>query len=116
MGSDPQHIFRHLVLLPLGSDTVRIFQLYGSPELAERRGFEPRKQLPIYTLSRRAPSTTRTSLLGTPERIRTSGPLFRKQMLYPAELRVHIVGILTSFVRGGETGIRTLGTLADTTD
>ena len=114
MGSDPQHIFRHLVLLPLGSDTVRIFQLYGSPELAERRGFEPRKQFPIYTLSRRAPSTTRTSLRGTPERIRTSGPLFRKQMLYPAELRVHPIEFF--FVRGGETGIRTLGTLADTTD
>ena len=30
--------------------------------LAERKGFEPLIQLPVYTLSRRAPSTTRTSL------------------------------------------------------
>jgi hypothetical protein len=31
--------------------------------MAEREGFEPPKQLPVYTLSRRAPSTTRPSLL-----------------------------------------------------
>src|SRR3989339_371343 len=31
--------------------------------LAEREGFEPSIKLPLYTLSRRAPSTTRTSLL-----------------------------------------------------
>lgn len=30
--------------------------------LAETEGFEPSIQFPIYTLSRRAPSTTRTSL------------------------------------------------------
>ena len=30
--------------------------------LAEREGFEPSIELPLYTLSRRAPSTTRTSL------------------------------------------------------
>ncbi len=30
--------------------------------LVERKGFEPSKQLPVYTLSRRAPSTTRTPL------------------------------------------------------
>ncbi len=29
---------------------------------AERKGFEPSKQFPVYTLSRRAPSTTRTPL------------------------------------------------------
>ena len=32
--------------------------------LAERAGFEPAIQFPVYTLSRRAPSTTRTPLLG----------------------------------------------------
>lgn len=30
--------------------------------IAERKGFEPSKQFPVYTLSRRAPSTTRTPL------------------------------------------------------
>ena len=29
---------------------------------------------------------------GAPERIRTSDPLIRSQVLYPAELRVHCVG------------------------
>ena len=31
--------------------------------MAETEGFEPSKQLPVYTLSKRAPSATRTSLL-----------------------------------------------------
>ncbi len=31
--------------------------------LAERAGFEPAIAFPLYTLSRRAPSTTRTPLL-----------------------------------------------------
>ena len=30
--------------------------------MAEREGFEPSKQLPVYTLSKRAPSTTRPPL------------------------------------------------------
>ena len=30
--------------------------------MAEREGFEPSKQFPIYTLSKRAPSTTRPPL------------------------------------------------------
>jgi hypothetical protein len=30
--------------------------------LAERMGFEPMKELPLYTLSKRAPSTTRPPL------------------------------------------------------
>ena len=30
--------------------------------MAERMGFEPMKELPLYTLSKRAPSTTRPSL------------------------------------------------------
>ena len=30
---------------------------------AETEGFEPSKQLPVYTLSKRAPSATRTNLL-----------------------------------------------------
>jgi hypothetical protein len=33
-----------------------------SEDFAERAGFEPAIQFPIYTLSRRAPSTTRTPL------------------------------------------------------
>ncbi|MBP2658964.1 MAG: hypothetical protein H6Q69_1996, partial [Firmicutes bacterium] len=31
---------------------------------AEREGFEPSVQFPVHTLSRRAPSTARTSLQG----------------------------------------------------
>ena len=31
--------------------------------MAERMGFEPMKEFPLYTLSKRAPSTTRPSLL-----------------------------------------------------
>ncbi len=31
-------------------------------QVAEREGFEPSRRLPAYTLSRRAPSTTRPSL------------------------------------------------------
>ena len=30
--------------------------------MAERAGFEPAKELPLYTLSKRAPSTTRPPL------------------------------------------------------
>src|SRR5258708_16568640 len=43
--------------------------MYGRIKLAEREGFEPSIQFPVYTLSKRAPSTTRPSLrrhLGTP--------------------------------------------------
>ena len=32
-------------------------------KMAERVGFEPTKRFPVYTLSKRAPSTTRPSLL-----------------------------------------------------
>jgi hypothetical protein len=36
---------------------------FGAPEgLAEREGFEPSRRFPAYTLSRRAPSTTRPPL------------------------------------------------------
>ena len=35
---------------------------------AESEGFEPSIQFPVYTLSRRAPSTTRTTLLFLKER------------------------------------------------
>lgn len=55
--------------------------------LAEREGFEPSVQFPTHTLSKRAPSATRTSLQNTrPEVART---LYQNQ-------------------NGGEGGIRTL--------
>lgn len=50
----------------------------------------PRYAFDVYTLSRRAPSTARPSLLYVPERIRTSDLRYRKPMLYPAKLRVHL--------------------------
>ncbi len=36
--------------------------------MAERAGFEPARQLPTYTLSKRAPSATRTPLQSKTER------------------------------------------------
>jgi hypothetical protein len=36
--------------------------------MAEREGFEPSIEFPLYTLSKRAPSTTRPSLRGQQER------------------------------------------------
>jgi hypothetical protein len=38
-------------------------------KVAEREGFEPSIRFPLYTLSKRAPSTTRPSLRGTLFRI-----------------------------------------------
>ena len=35
--------------------------------MAEREGFEPSKQFPVYTLSKRAPSATRPPLLNKNE-------------------------------------------------
>jgi hypothetical protein len=40
---------------------VQIIEIYIM-SLAEREGFEPSIEFPLYTLSRRAPSTTRPSL------------------------------------------------------
>ena len=37
--------------------------------MAEREGFEPSIEFPLYTLSKRAPSTTRPSLRGRLKRI-----------------------------------------------
>ncbi len=37
--------------------------------MAERMGFEPMKEFPLYTLSKRAPSTTRPPLLKNPQKI-----------------------------------------------
>ncbi len=46
------------------------FALFGNPAdfgaMAEREGFEPSIRLPVYTRSRRAPSTTRPPLLNEP--------------------------------------------------
>ncbi len=49
--------------------------------MAERAGFEPARQLPTYTLSKRAPSATRTPLQSEIELRR----------LRPASIRVNIV-------------------------
>ena len=38
-------------------------EICGNRRLAEREGFEPSVGFPLHTLSKRAPSTTRTSLL-----------------------------------------------------
>jgi hypothetical protein len=44
-----------------GPEAVLIRQL-SAAKLAEREGFEPSVEFPLHTLSKRAPSTTRTSL------------------------------------------------------
>jgi hypothetical protein len=63
-----------LVLLPSGSDTVRRATMHRARtppptprgfKLAERAGFEPAVELPPHTLSKRAPSATRTPLRNT---------------------------------------------------
>ena len=46
-------VYQHLVVLGVH---------YESFWMAERKGFEPLKQLPVYTLSKRAPSTTQPPL------------------------------------------------------
>ena len=60
-----------LVLLPSGPDTVRRTTMHRARapcrartgfQLAERAGFEPAVELPPHTLSKRAPSATRTPL------------------------------------------------------
>src|SRR5690606_18481713 len=40
----------------------RKLSAHSGTEVAEREGFEPSRRFPAYTLSRRAPSTTRPSL------------------------------------------------------
>ena len=40
------------------------YKIFIFNNLAEREGFEPSIEFPLYTLSKRAPSTTRPSLLG----------------------------------------------------
>ena len=57
--------------------------------MAERRGFEPRKQFPIYTLSRRAPSSTRTPLrflYVLPRQIRSRCLVVRSIVVHPKGL------------------------------
>lgn len=65
--------------------------------MADGGGFEPPIQLnTAYTLSRRAPSTTRPSIHGAIDRIRTYDPKIRNLVLYPAELRLHYCSISPS--------------------
>ena len=51
----------------LGAENTKIFKLIGNRDsedmVAETVGFEPTRRSPAYTLSRRAPSTTRPRLL-----------------------------------------------------
>ncbi len=47
--------------------------------VAEREGFEPSRRYPVYTLSRRAPSTTRPPL---------HAPVRRKTAIYPTAERL----------------------------
>src|SRR5712671_6694026 len=52
-----------LPLLPSGPGGVHGVQLHSPPQPdTERVGFEPTVEFPPHTLSKRAPSTTRTSL------------------------------------------------------
>ena len=45
------------------SETIKLTFKINANLMAERMGFEPMKELLLYTLSKRAPSTTRPSLL-----------------------------------------------------
>ena len=44
------------------SETIKLTFKINANLMAERMGFEPMKELPLYTLSKRAPSTTRPPL------------------------------------------------------
>ena len=50
---------------------------------------------------------------GTPERIRTSGLLLRRQTLYPAELRVHITGLVSLHANIRNAGLALRGEVAE---
>ena len=43
-------------------DFIKISSICSHKNMAEREGFEPSKQFPVYTLSKRAPSATRPPL------------------------------------------------------
>lgn len=54
---------------------------------AEREGFEPSVGSPPHSLSKRAPSASRSpSLTSAPDRVRTCDPGLRRPVLYPTEL------------------------------
>ena len=48
------------MLVPFKEKILQVLNLQDFT--VERKGFEPSKQSPVYTLSKRAPSTTRTPL------------------------------------------------------
>ena len=91
-----------LVLLPSGPDTVRRTTMHRARApcrareswLAERAGFEPAVELPPHTLSKRAPSASRTPLrtnasfkeTGGEEGIRTLGPRERSTVFETAPI------------------------------
>ena len=92
-----------LVLLPSGPDTVRRTTMHRARApcrareslLAERAGFEPAVELPPHTLSKRAPSASRTPLrtsacavkeAGGEEGIRTLGPRERSTVFETAPI------------------------------
>ena len=58
------YFFIFLVVLILLGTTLFGLKNYSSFDglVAEREGFEPSKQFPVYTLSKRAPSATRPPL------------------------------------------------------
>ena len=64
----------------------------GSEIMAEREGFEPSIRLPVYTRSRRAPSTTRPPLRRRRVRGRTGHP--RSSSRYGGECQVVAAGKL----------------------
>ena len=61
-------IFKYLTF----SKIVKLSTKNKAYLMAERMGFEPMKELPLYTLSKRAPSTTRPPLQFTKYNLYTS--------------------------------------------
>ena len=61
-------IFKYLTF----SKIVKLSTKNKAYLMAERMGFEPMKELPLYTLSKRAPSTTRPPLRFTKYNLYTS--------------------------------------------
>ena len=67
---------------PTNGSSQRVLERRFEPlNLAERKGFEPLVRFPVHTLSKRAPSTTRTSLRLESMICEQSETVYRKTLL-----------------------------------
>ncbi len=86
-----------------------------SSDFAEREGFEPSVRLPAHMISNHAPSATRSPLLAGPTAAREAGPSLCQREEREQNIEI-TVRWLDAALAGGESGIRTHGTLTRTPD